>query len=102
LVSGEALSDPCGSEKWGQIKIQDDDLTEAKKAHSRNFALTPFFAVHANHLHFSSDGLSAPVSLYPLACVVPSGCCLRNIFENTRDNGLGELKMVSTRLPKNF
>jgi hypothetical protein len=42
------------------------------------------------------------VSLDPLTCVVPSGSCLRKFFENTRDAGLGEQTLVSTRLPKNF
>jgi hypothetical protein len=30
------------------------------------------------------------------------GQSAHKFFENTRDCGLGELKMVSTRLPKNF
>jgi hypothetical protein len=35
-------------------------------------------------------------------CGLPSGICLRKFFENTRDQGLGNLKTVSARLPKNF
>jgi hypothetical protein len=35
-------------------------------------------------------------------CGLPSGSSPEKFFENTRDYGSGELKMVSARLPKNF
>jgi hypothetical protein len=44
-------------------------------------------------LRFSLDFLYLRPSVGQLPC---------KFFENTRDDGLGDLTMVSTRLPKNF
>ncbi len=41
---------------------------------------------NSNSAQFTGASRST-VSLNPLACVVPSGICLRNLFENTRDCG---------------
>jgi hypothetical protein len=65
----------------------------------KNKLKNSFFSVHFL-------GTSSLLAFYRFrstlcTCVVPSGSCLSKFFENTRDCGLGEPEMVSTRLPKN-
>jgi hypothetical protein len=78
------------------------ESSRSEETHSRNFALTQFFAAHAGMLIFAETNCARSLLSTSCACGLPSGSFPEKFFENTRDSSLGETDMVSTRLPKNF
>jgi hypothetical protein len=74
----------------------------SEETHSRNFALTPFFAARASLFIFAETNLVQPLLSTFCTCGLPSGSSPEKFFENTRDNGLRALTIAATRLPKIF
>jgi hypothetical protein len=60
------------------------------------------FVVNSIALRLSRYSVNCTFRATFCTCGLPSGSYPVKFFENTRDGGNGDLKMVTTRLPKNF